>query len=107
MLVWKVESKQLHINMKKSWTTYENCSNIMLTSKPSSILLNRWEIISHHVLSRDEEIALSYGSDQHRPSNINKTDIEAEFEQFYHSWTSQRHIKYPRRGFIKLENKTT
>ena len=62
---------------------------------------------SSYVLSRDEEIALSYGSDQHRPSNINKTDIEAEFEQFYHSWTSQRHIKYPRRGFIKLENKTT
>ena len=34
-------------------------------------------------LSRDEEIALLYGLDQHIPSNLNKTDIEAEFEQLY------------------------
>ena len=36
-----------------------------------------------YVLSRDEEIALSYGLDQHIPSNLNKTDTEAEFEQLY------------------------
>ena len=39
---------------------------------------------SSYVLSRDEEIALSYGLDQHIPSNLNKIDVEAEFEQFYH-----------------------
>ena len=27
---------------------------------------------------------LSYGLDQHIPLNLKKTDIEAEFEQFYH-----------------------
>ena len=34
---------------------------------------------SSYVLSRDEKIVLSYGLDQHIPSNLNKTDIEAEF----------------------------
>ena len=38
---------------------------------------------SSYVLSRDEEIALSYGLDQDIPSNLNKTDIEAEFERLY------------------------
>ena len=39
---------------------------------------------SSYVLSRDEEIALSYGLDQHIPSNLSKSDIEVELEQFYH-----------------------
>ena len=39
---------------------------------------------SSYVLSLDKEIALSYRFDRHIPSNLNKTDIEAEFEQFYH-----------------------
>ena len=39
---------------------------------------------SSYVFSRDEEIVLSHGLDQHILSNLNKTDIEAEFEQFYH-----------------------
>ena len=39
---------------------------------------------SSYVLSLDKEIALSYRFDKHIPSNLNKTDIEAEFEQFYH-----------------------
>ena len=39
---------------------------------------------SSHFLSRDEEIATSYGLDQHILSNLNKTDTDAEFEQFYH-----------------------
>ena len=34
--------------------------------------------------SDDEEIAFSYGLDQHIPSSLNKTDIDAEFEQLYH-----------------------
>ena len=39
---------------------------------------------SSYVLSCDEEIPLSHGLEQHTPSNLNKTDIEAEFEQFFH-----------------------
>ena len=39
---------------------------------------------SSDVLSSDEEIAFSYGLDQHIPSSLNKTDINAEFEQLYH-----------------------
>ena len=39
---------------------------------------------SSYFLSRDEEIAPSYGLDQHILSNLNKTDTDAEFEQFYH-----------------------
>ena len=39
---------------------------------------------SSDVLSSDEEIAFSYGLDQHIPSSLNKTDIDAEFEQLYH-----------------------
>ena len=38
---------------------------------------------SSYFLSRDKEIALSYGLDQHIPSNLNKTGIEVEFEQLY------------------------
>ena len=37
-----------------------------------------------YVLSCDEEIALLYGFDQQIPSNLNKTDIEAVLDQFYH-----------------------
>ena len=37
-----------------------------------------------YVLSCDEEIALLYGFDQQIPSNLNKTDIEVELDQFYH-----------------------
>ena len=39
---------------------------------------------SSYVLSLDEEIALLYGLDQQIPSSLNKTDTDAEFEQFYH-----------------------
>ena len=60
---------------------------------------------SSYVFSRDEEIVLSHGLDQHILSNLNKTDIEAEFEQFYHGLLKD--IKYPRREFINVENKTT
>ena len=41
------------------------------------------DLFSSCVLSGDEEIALSYGLDQHKSSCLNKTDIDAEFEQFY------------------------
>ena len=34
--------------------------------------------------SPDEQIALSYGLDQPIPSSLNKIDIDAVFEKFYH-----------------------
>ena len=34
-------------------------------------------------LSRDEELALSYGLDQHIPNNSTRNTIETEFELFY------------------------
>ena len=39
MLLCKAESKQLNIDMKKSYTTYENYNNIMLIPKLGSIVL--------------------------------------------------------------------
>ena len=39
---------------------------------------------SSDVLSSDEEIAFPYGLEQHILSSLNKTDINAEFEQLYH-----------------------
>ena len=48
---------------------------------------------------------LSYGLNQHIPSSLNKTDIDAEFEQFYLGLLKDS--KYPRREFINVENETT
>ena len=59
----------------------QNYVNTKTKQRPVKQIIHNF---SSYVLSHDEEIALSYGLDQHVPSNLNKIDIEAEFEQFYH-----------------------
>ena len=59
----------------------QNYVNTKTKQHPVKQIIHNFSL---YVLSRDKEIALSYRLDQHAPSNLNKTDIEAEFEQFYH-----------------------
>ena len=59
----------------------QNYVNTKTKQHPIKQIIHNFSL---YVLSRDEKIALSYRLDQHVPSNLNKTDIEPEFEQFYH-----------------------
>ena len=58
----------------------QNYVNIKTKQHPVRQIIHNF---SWYVLSHDKEMALSYGLDQHIPSNLNKTDIEAEFKQLY------------------------
>ena len=59
----------------------QNYVNTKTKQHPVKQIIHNFSL---YVLSGDKEIALSYRLDQHVPSNLNKTDIEAEFKQFYH-----------------------
>ena len=59
----------------------QNYVNTKTKQHPIKQIIHNFSL---YVLSRDEKIALSYRLDQHVTSNLNKTDIEPEFEQFYH-----------------------
>ena len=58
----------------------QHCAGTKTKQHPvKQIILN----FLSYVLSRDEEIVLWYGLEQHIPSSLNETDIDAEFKQFY------------------------
>ena len=49
-------------------------------------------ILSSYNLSRDEELALCYGLDQHIPNNSTRNTIKTEFELFYQGLLKTFHI---------------
>ena len=58
----------------------QHCAGTKTKQHPvKQIILNSLS----YVLPRGEEIVLWYGIEQHTPSSLNETDIDAEFEQFY------------------------
>ena len=64
--------------LKKLRKLQQNYVNTKTKQHPVRQIIHNF---SSYVLSHEEEIALLHGLDQHIPSNLNKTDIEAEFEQ--------------------------
>ena len=60
-----------------------NSKQLTYLKKKSSFITNTIHNLSSYQLTSEETLALSHGLEQHIPTNLNKNDVQTEFECLY------------------------